>query len=424
MVQDKNNNRWLNPWKNPDIIKRFQNRLNAPQIYKDYAYNWVACSQCKVCRYKKINEWSLRASKELQKYKQNYFITLTYNEQNVKKILTPDKNGEIKPHTQLVYEDFQKFVKRLRKHLKYYKLLPEGEKLKYILTSEYGKKKGRIHYHIIFINLPLSDIHYWNKAQAVYKSPALSSLWGNGYVDIRNANFETIHYCLKYLAKDSFTPEIQNTLNQKWKNKRRFKKAINWLLKLQSQTICKEILPGKKFAYTLEKYDLPKQTPTKLQKIEAARLQKEVEKIDKWYPKKPIFAQSKGLGLDYFLENMDKILDHGYMSITNGKGKKIKLGIPRYYKKKLNELYPEKYEALMHKLEQQLIMLHTDIKLELNKQKKTYQDIINYSSRQVHKFFNQVIPQEKQGTWKGTYELDNKTIYEKLGWNIYRDIIK
>ncbi len=157
---------------------------------------------------------------------------------------------------------------------------------------------------------------------------------------------------------------------------------------------------------------------TAYQKAEADRLGHYIKTTDNYYPKKPIFTQSKKMGLKYFIENMDQIIEQGYISITNGKGRQIKLGIPRYFRVKLNELFPEKYEQLMKKLEQSLIELHSEIKQALNTHKKTYDDLINYSSRQVHKYFSKIIPQQIKTKWKGDYQLDNKTIYEKLPFSV------
>ncbi len=423
MVKDKQKNAWFNPWTSPKTVKTFSKKFNAPQQYKNYSYNWVGCQNCYICKYKKINEWSLRVSKEIKQYDHNYFITLTYNEQKVKKIMSPDKNGELKPYTQLVYRDFQLFLKKLRKHLNYYKLLPKGQKLKYILTSEYGKKHGRIHFHVIFINLPLQDIHWWNKTKEIYKSPTINHIWGNGYVDIRKANHDTINYCLKYLAKDSFHGEQGEILKSKWYKRRKYKKAICWLLNQQKHQTQKQILKNKKYAYKIIKQKIKYQEPNNFKKQQAERLEAKVNNIDIYYPKKPIFTQSKGIGLTYFIENMDAILQQGFIWITNGKGKKIQLGIPRYFRKKLNELFPEKYELLMEQLEQSLIKLHTEIKQELNKYKKTYEDLINYSSRQVHKYFNKVIPLPKKSLWKIPYELDRETIKKELIYDIKNDII-
>ncbi len=355
----------------------------------------------------------------MEPYQNNYFVTLTYNEQNVKKIKTPDNNGELKPHTQLYYKDFQLFLKKLRKHLNYYKLLAPGEKLKYILTSEYGKKHGRVHFHVIFINLPLQDIAWWNKTKQTYKSATLNHIWNKGFIDIRKANYETITYCLKYLAKDSFHGSQKELLTQKWRQKAKYNRVISELLQQQKYTTCKEILKNKKYAYKIIKKIKQYETdPTAYQKAEAHRLGGYVKTTDQFYPKKPIFTQSKKMGLKYFIENMDPIIQQGYILITNGKGKKIKLGIPRYFRKKLNELFPEKYEQLMEKLNLSLVELHSEIKQQLNKHKKTYEDLINYSSRQIHKYFSKIIPKQLTATWKGDYELDNKTIYEKLPFSI------
>ncbi len=190
-------------------------------------------------------------------------------------------------------------------------------------------------------------------------------------------------------------------------------------MQTQKYTTCKQILKNKKYAYKIiKKIKQYEAKPTPYQKGEAERLAQYIKTTDSFYPKKPIFTQSKKMGLKYFIENMDRIIDQGYISITNGKGKHIKLGIPRYFRKKLNELFPEKYELLMEKLNLSLIELHSEIKQTLNTYKKTYEDLINYSSRQVHKYFSKIIPKQLDAKWKGDYELDNKTIYEKLPFSI------
>ncbi len=187
----------------------------------------------------------------------------------------------------------------------------------------------------------------------------------------------------------------------------------------QKYTTCKEILKNKKYAYKIiKKIKQYESKPTPYQEGEADRLGQYIQTTDTYYPKKPIFTQSKKMGLRYFIENMDRIIKDGYISITNGNGREIRLGIPRYFRKKLNELFPEKYEQLMEKLEQSLIKLHSEIKEELNNQKKTYEDLINYSSRQVHKYFSKIIPKQLKTKWKGDYELDNKTVYEKLPFSL------
>ncbi len=137
-------------------------------------------------------------------------------------------------------------------------------------------------------------------------------------------------------------------------------------MQTQKHTTCKQILKNKKYAYKIiKKIKQYEAKPTPYQKGEAERLAQYIKTTDTFYPKKPIFTQSKKMGLKYFIENMDRIVDQGYISITNGKGKHIKLGIPRYFRKKLNELYPEKYELLMEKLNQSLIELHSEIKQTL-----------------------------------------------------------
>lgn len=120
-----------------DDIKRFvvRNRL-----YEDYLFMLVPCNRCVLCKQKKQNEYVFRASMEQVSYDvPPYFFTLTYK---------PDC---LPYHGELRYKDVQDFFKRLRrmwdrKGLKH--------SVRYIVSGEYGHKKGRPHYHVILYNNP------------------------------------------------------------------------------------------------------------------------------------------------------------------------------------------------------------------------------------------------------------------------------
>lgn len=98
------------------------------------------------------------------------FLTLTFAE-NVQDI------------KQANYE-FKKFRQRLEYELKL--------KLKYVAVVEF-QKNGRIHYHVIFFNLPYVEANY------------LASIWRNGFIKINAiSHVDNVGaYVTKYMTKDN-----------------------------------------------------------------------------------------------------------------------------------------------------------------------------------------------------------------------------
>lgn len=113
-------------------------------------YYLFACGHCELCRAKKSNEYSFRASCETYTYPDNpLFVTLTYSPKYL-------------PSDGLELSHLQNFFKRLRFRLKEYGYPTD---FRYLAVGEYGGKFGRPHYHIIFWNLPLSSV---SDTQRVY----------------------------------------------------------------------------------------------------------------------------------------------------------------------------------------------------------------------------------------------------------------
>ena len=97
------------------------------------------------------------------------FLTLTFNEH-----ITEIEKAN--------YE-FKKFRQRLEYEL--------GIKLKYLAVIEF-QKSGRIHYHVVFFNLPF------------IRANDLASIWGNGFIKINEiSHVDNIGaYVTKYMTKD------------------------------------------------------------------------------------------------------------------------------------------------------------------------------------------------------------------------------
>lgn len=121
--------------------------------------------------------WAFRLKWHMRFVKSAYFVTLTYAS-GIKR--TP--NGFLTLHK----KHFQNYMKRIRKELNDNKDTPFNHRVKYIVTGEYGGKRGRPHYHAILFNVPMDVIKKY---------------WPYGLVDIREVNSSRIAYIFKYISK-------------------------------------------------------------------------------------------------------------------------------------------------------------------------------------------------------------------------------
>lgn len=166
--------------------------------YDRYYINRYDCGVCPECLAKKSRYWALRAGMEA-KNSPSMMITLTYDD------YIYDEHGQIigeEVDTRPVCKkDCQDFIKRLRAYF-------YPQKLKYIISAEYGKKTGRSHYHALIFGVNFPDCTPYKKSKRgnqIFRSQALARIWGKGIctVDSLNASAQTARYCTKYCAKDS-----------------------------------------------------------------------------------------------------------------------------------------------------------------------------------------------------------------------------
>lgn len=184
--------------------------LNPIQIYNKSTYLnsanapiriSVPCGKCAECLKAKQNEYTLRSYYEHKDSCYTYFDTLTYDDSNL-------------PHYKDIpcfnRKDVKDFLKRLRTDLD-----RKGfgtNCFKYFLCSEYGGKRHRPHYHILFfVKNPKLDV--LNLKHSINKS------WWYGITDsilttkkrVVN-NMAAINYVAKYVTKDQ---EYQSTIDKK-----------------------------------------------------------------------------------------------------------------------------------------------------------------------------------------------------------------
>lgn len=145
----------------------------------------LPCGKCIECRIDYSRQWAIRGLCELQFSPRASFVTFTY------------RNDDLPNGGSLVKEDYQKFLKRLRR---------AGFKFTYMLCGEYGEKLGRPHYHAIIFGedfkkgaslAPISQ----SSDMPLYENPTLTRIWGKGHVVFGDVSYASIQYVAKYVTK-------------------------------------------------------------------------------------------------------------------------------------------------------------------------------------------------------------------------------
>lgn len=144
----------------------------------------LPCSKCIGCKLEHARQNAVRIMHEASLYDHNQFITLTYNDEHL-----PE-------NANLQHTDFQKFMKRLRKHL-------NGGHIRFYMCGEYGEDMGRPHYHACIFNLNFRDKLYFKKTgdNILYTSATLEKLWPLGYSTFGTVTFESAAYVARYCTK-------------------------------------------------------------------------------------------------------------------------------------------------------------------------------------------------------------------------------
>lgn len=198
-------------------LARFSQLCGKQLKYEDLMYNpnvmLIPCGQCIGCRIRQREDWTTRIELEARDYPKDevWFITLTYDDDHVpgmivktgeimRKVQYTWKPGEKRPSSVqiLLYEDIQKFLKRLRKAYR--------GKLRYFVAGEYGEQTARPHYHMILYGWRPTDLENLYKIQhnGYYTSKWLADLWRMGQIQIAQAVPETYRYVAGYVTKKMY----------------------------------------------------------------------------------------------------------------------------------------------------------------------------------------------------------------------------
>lgn len=169
----------------------------ATSIAKRLANQVFDCGKCIFCRKKKAYELASRCVLHASLYKQNCFLTLTYDE---------TKQGY---HNDFNYPDIQKFKKKLRQHCsRNY----GGKKIDIFNVHEYGKK-GKKHWHLVVFNHQFEDRTLFKMPSGIplFTSKCLSSIWTHGFTTIGDVSEASAMYTAQYIEKDLKNGNRQNS---------------------------------------------------------------------------------------------------------------------------------------------------------------------------------------------------------------------
>lgn len=155
----------------------------------------LPCGQCIGCKLERGRQWAVRCTHEAKTHEENSFVTLTYADEH----LPPGGN--------LKYDDFQRFLKRLRKHT-------GPKRVRFYMCGEYGETNPqtgeqdgglyRPHYHACLFgkDWPDKKFHTRNgQGDAIYTSEKLDAIWGLGQCTTADVTFQSAGYVARYCTK-------------------------------------------------------------------------------------------------------------------------------------------------------------------------------------------------------------------------------
>lgn len=162
-----------------------------------YSYDLIPCGSCLSCRLTKSRDWTVRCLLESQYHEQNWFVTVTYDDDHLP-FNVDMLSGELTGKSTLCKVDFQKFIKRIRKNYSY------DNHISYLCAGEYGDLSMRPHGHFLLFGLKLDDLEFYKNTSLgypLYTSEFLNKCWPFGYVIVAPVTYESCAYVARYTMK-------------------------------------------------------------------------------------------------------------------------------------------------------------------------------------------------------------------------------
>lgn len=145
----------------------------------------LPCGKCCGCRLEHSRQWAVRCVHEAKMHQLNCAVTLTYSKDH------------LPPGGSLAYEDFQGFMKRLRRFV-------APVRVRFFACGEYGEVGYRPHYHALLFGMDFLDKKPWKRTDAgscIFRSQVLERLWPLGHSSVGEMNFQSAAYVARYAMK-------------------------------------------------------------------------------------------------------------------------------------------------------------------------------------------------------------------------------
>lgn len=181
--------------------------------YKE-PFSPIPCGKCIGCKLEYSRVWANRCVMESKQHASSLFLTLTYDELSVPRVLYGEReNGEAREAMSLRKADFQKFMKRLRRYVDYHicdtfaglpiTMVDDHPALRFFACGEYGPETLRPHYHALIFGLDFPDKKLRQNClgNAYYTSKILAELWPYGHHIIGSVSFKSAAYVARYCTK-------------------------------------------------------------------------------------------------------------------------------------------------------------------------------------------------------------------------------
>lgn len=216
LVREEDETRW--------VTAKDGHRYHPAKIYSwdrledlDKKYNFkmkkwelIPCGKCIGCRLDNSRDWANRGYLESIYSKNNYFVTLTYDENHIVipeelefEGITYTETEEITWKGTLIPSHLKTFINTLRK---IFEREYNHTDIRYVACGEYGGEGKRPHYHLILFNCPFPVESFYNprinwEKNTYYQNEIIERAWTKGISNITEASWNTIAYVSRYITK-------------------------------------------------------------------------------------------------------------------------------------------------------------------------------------------------------------------------------
>ena len=282
-------------------------------------YIEIPCGRCIGCRLQQSREWATRIMLEAQDHDEGWFVTLTYDDEHIPEL---EFAKEIDSDTGELL-DTGKLLTLCKRDLQLFnKRLRKhffDDKIRFFACSEYGELSARPHYHSIYFGLHIKDLQFFKMSKL-----------GDKYF-------------------------ISDTLTRLWGKGHVLLAQVTWESAAYVARYVTNKLTGDAAKYWYD--DIGLIAPF------------------------TVMSRRPGIASRYFDENATELLrfDGGYISTKKGS---VNFPNPKYFKRKLDLLFPEEYANIkLAKVQNQ--RLKTDLlksRLEIS-----YQDYLSQTENTFNK---------------------------------------